>query len=236
MAHRYLNPHWWSLRLALRASAVLPDPAVMWCIGQTGRLWGERELRLLHDFVPADKIAVDVGAANGVYAWCLSRLARECVAFEPNPQQADLLRRRLPAVQVIACALSDTEGPATLKTPVRNGQKLSGWATIAAEGHGPMELGKDFCAEEVPARTLDSFGLRGVGFIKIDVEGHEVAVLRGAMDTISRDRPVILAEIGDEGRSQARTEAVEMLTDAGYTRLEQSFSSDNGLFLPRAPG
>jgi FkbM family methyltransferase len=46
----------------------------------------------------------------------------------------------------------------------------------------------------VHMQTLDSLGLVDVGFLKIDVEGHELAVLRGANETIAKNRPVVFME------------------------------------------
>lgn len=50
----------------------------------------------------------------------------------------------------------------------------------------------------VETRTLDSYELNNVRFIKMDVEGHEVAVLRGAAETIQRNHPLLIIE-GDHG-------------------------------------
>lgn len=52
---------------------------------------------------------------------------------------------------------------------------------------------------DVPVRTLDSYGFTDVAVIKIDVENMELAVLRGAMETIQRERPVIYAEAWEKG-------------------------------------
>src|SRR5690242_3658822 len=54
--------------------------------------YGEYELRVLHRHVPRDRVAIDVGANDGVYAYHLSRYARSVVAFEPNPHFNRALR------------------------------------------------------------------------------------------------------------------------------------------------
>ena len=63
----------------------------------------------------------------------------------------------------------------------------------------------------VKVRTLDSYAIRDVDFIKIDVEGYEPRVLRGAMETIQRDSPAILCEI-NQGDFTAR----QILESIGY--------------------
>jgi len=63
----------------------------------------------------------------------------------------------------------------------------------------------------VKVRTLDSYGLRDVDFIKLDVEGYETRVLQGGMDTIQRFSPAILCEI-NRGDFSAR----QLLESIGY--------------------
>ena len=59
----------------------------------------------------------------------------------------------------------------------------------------PLSTGDTVETIRVPLRTLDSYNLSNIGFIKIDVEGHELDVLRGAEVTLRRDQPNLLIEI-----------------------------------------
>ncbi len=61
--------------------------------------------------------------------------------------------------------------------------------------------------------TLDSLGLNEVSFIKIDVEGMERAVLRGASETLSRDRPILYVE---NDRAEHSRELISLILGAGY--------------------
>ena len=61
-------------------------------------------------------------------------------------------------------------------------------------------------------RTLDSFNLRNISFIKIDVEGYEINLLKGAYDTIKRDKPVIFIEKTITNDN----DLVNFLNDLGY--------------------
>ena len=68
----------------------------------------------------------------------------------------------------------------------------------------------------VTTRTLDSFGLTDVSFIKIDVEGHEEAVLAGGRETIAGNRPVVLVEAEDRHNPGAPGRVAEWFATRGY--------------------
>ena len=68
-------------------------------------------------------------------------------------------------------------------------------ARASAAWRRPRESELGAVAFPVRASRLDDFALEGVGFVKIDVEGHELAVLQGSRETIARDRPVVVVEI-----------------------------------------
>jgi hypothetical protein len=72
---------------------------------------------------------------------------------------------------------------------------------------------------EVACKPLDYYGLEDVGFLKIDVEGHELAVLRGATETISRSYPSILVEAEDRHRPGTVADVCEYLSLFGYGRM-----------------
>ena len=153
---------------------------------------GEPELAIL-DRLFADRggIAIDVGANRGIYSFALSRAFSRVLAFEPNPELAAFARKKLPSnVAVNEVALGASETNAVLHVPTfggRHGSHLFG--SLVPYGDGPQQT------VSVALRTLDSYGLEHVRFIKIDVEGTEFDVLEGAARTIERDRPVLLIEL-----------------------------------------
>ena len=112
-------------------------------------------------------MALDVGAAEGVYSWHLARVAASCIAFEPNPASVRELKKRLPNVEVMPFAISDVSGQAKLRIPLSTHNALAGWATIETEN---TLSGFDGVQEvAIETRTLDSMDLKNIGFIKIDV-------------------------------------------------------------------
>ncbi|WP_051854721.1 FkbM family methyltransferase [Streptomyces sp. NRRL B-1347] len=153
-----------------------------------GRDWYERDLlEDLRHRVRRGRTAVDVGAHIGNHtSWLAAVCGLHVVALEPSPQaRAQLLRnvflsRLGEQVDVICAAAGAENGRAVMQAgPAGN----TGMARAAADPSG-----------DVRVLTIDSLGLTDVGLIKIDVEGGELDVLRGALNTIRRDRPVLYVE------------------------------------------
>lgn len=174
------------------------------------RFTGEYELVELANVVPRDKIAIDVGANMGVYTYHLSRLSRQVIAFEPIPVLAErLLRLNIPRTRLEAVALSDRSGVAHLRISEKGAGVASLEAAVVPEVTMTSEV-------DVQMRRLDDYDLRGVGFIKIDVEGHEEAVLAGARETVRRERPVLLVEIEERHNPGGLRRIAAMLEAEGY--------------------
>jgi FkbM family methyltransferase len=164
--------------------------------------------------------ALDIGAHKGGFLyWLQARVgpAGRVIAFEPQPDLADYLERAMTAlgarhVTVEAVALSDRSGTALLR---KRRDRTSCGATL--EARSPTE---DWVAQTVPTVSLDQYFNRRAGrvhAIKCDVEGHELAVLRGAVRTLRRDRPMLLVEC--EARLQAAgsvEEVFRLLAELGY--------------------
>jgi hypothetical protein len=81
---------------------------------------------------------------------------------------------------------------------------------------------------QVPVRTLDEFSIDPVGFIKIDVEGHELEVLAGGMTTIAANLPALLIEVEEQHRAGSREEVIRRLRPFGY----KPFFLQNGALRP----
>jgi FkbM family methyltransferase len=156
----------------------------------------EDELRLLHKFVPGKEVAIDVGANYGLFSYRLSSLYSKVYAFEINPGLTpDLVAYNPGNIEVIPKGLSSKAGKATLFTPLLNGQELHGWASLAPNNCPDTD---QHVETEVEIVTLDSFALPAVSFMKMDVEGHEVEALKGAVETLKRCRPMVLVEVKDK--------------------------------------
>lgn len=160
----------------------------------------EPELLHLRRIAGEGRVALDVGANRGYYSYALSRLFERVVAFEPNPTVVSRLRSWGAAnVQVHNVALSSAAGELELFVPRVDGREQDGWASFDRDNLSGAE---DFRVLRVPVRPLDSFGLDGVSFVKVDVEGHEPEVLEGAVETLRRCRPVVLIEVKERNREE----------------------------------
>jgi FkbM family methyltransferase len=163
----------------------------------------EPELRRIAEFVPRGGTAVDLGAWYGPWTQRMTMLADHVVAIEPAPRLADHLRTAFPGVQVVEAAASDHDGTAALYLP-ESGPGV---------GVSSLERGRgDFVT--VRLTTLDALDLTDVTFIKLDVEGHEMPVLRGGATTIQRDGPTLLVEL--EERIQPIQPVLDLLGQWGY--------------------
>ena len=180
---------------------------------------GHPEICFLPLLVDQHRIAVDVGAADGVYSWHLMRLSSKIVAFEPNPHSFASLRKAMPRLDVRQIALSNEKGTAVLRVPISRNLVLAGWGTIHVGQEFSQVLPEATQSFMVEKARLDDLDLANVGFMKIDVEGHELEVLQGATNLLERDRPNILIEAAGEGRGNDPGSVCMMLRGLGYIPL-----------------
>ena len=180
-------------RQALRS--LCPQTFLNWREARFYGRYGEVELHLLEFLCDRNRDAIDVGANDGSYVHFLRRYARRVIAFEPMPSLAGALAQKFRhGVQIEAVALSDHRGTAELHSPVVDGVTVTGCSTVSPTASATYGGHRSI---EVPMTTLDSIYKGDVGFIKIDVEGHEQAVLDGAVETIRRCRPRLLVEVDE---------------------------------------
>jgi FkbM family methyltransferase len=192
-----------------------------------GLLWGvfERaEIFFVEKFLRAGMTVLDIGAHHGLYTLLASKrvgAAGRVVAFEPSPRERAQLSRNLKInfcsnVRIEACALGREREQAELFL-VNGGEDgcNSLRPPIAASGASPLSV--------AVARLddwLEENGIARVDFIKLDVEGGERDVLRGAEKLLGRQpRPVIFAEVQDLRTGPwgyAAKEIIEHLAQRGY--------------------
>jgi FkbM family methyltransferase len=149
-----------------------------------------------------DKIFVDIGANFGGYSVRAAAWDMKVYAFEPNPENVKIMEKNIEinhvAVNLFPFAIGATVGMARMSP---NG----GFSRINPDG-----------SIEVEMRTLDSFDLPGADLLKIDVEGYELEVLKGAKKTLEKFHPFIVIEMHYWAGARSEAELFQILSELGY--------------------
>lgn len=146
-------------------------------------------------------LILDIGANIGCVSQALISSGHDVVAFEPQPAVYELLVKNCPTAVCHNVALGRSEG--TTSMPLLDYSKKGNFGGISV-GSGGMQ---------VPLRTIDSYGYENVSLIKIDVEGYEEEVLRGAEETIRKCKPRVYLEAD---RADKLTSLAMYLASIGY--------------------
>jgi len=171
----------------------------------------EPEYPILDSLLSTGDWAIDVGANIGHYTKRMSEIVGEhgrIIAFEPIGDTFSLLAANLQAfryknVSLLNAAASDQTGIAGMSIPhFENGMRNYYEASITTNGDGLQAM----------TLAIDSLCLpSAVQLVKIDAEGHELNVLRGMTQLLSRDKPVLIIEVSSR-------EVDSFLEPLGYSR------------------
>ena len=179
-----------------------------------------QEIRALTSAIRPGDVAVDCGAYKGSYLWSLSRAVGpgRVVAFEPQAAPAHYLREvvarcGLRNVTIENIAVSDHEGRMSLRLP---GGSNSPGASLEHE----FADDPDCATAEVDVVSLDGYFddcTARIAALKIDVEGHELAVFEGAERLIDKHSPVLVFECEERHLSgRSVRDVLRWLQDRGY--------------------
>ena len=178
--------------------------ALVWAYRHATGKMAVPEIDAISKYLSADSICFDVGAHGGSWSRGLARVVLpkgHVYAFEALPYYADVLRRTMMLlgqrrVTVLNRAVAEKDGFVQMVRQDCDGNTLTGTIHVAASGERAHE------SVSVPTVTLDSFwqelGERRVDFIKCDVEGFELFVLKGARTLIEHCCPVFYNELNSE--------------------------------------
>lgn len=186
--------------------------------------------RLYSMCIPGARV-IDVGSNVGYVALAIARRVSPGVVlgFEPDRDNFEqcienLRLNTISNIRILNCGLGEKNGTATLE--VRSGRNRSGHRV------SPYAKGAKIEIRSMDG-VVDELSWSGVDLIKIDVEGFELKVLRGAVETIRKFRPQLFIEVNDSNlRDQGDTahELISFLEGLGY---ETFFDAHNGMSLSR---
>lgn len=216
----------WRARLAMRAARTIAGGT--WNSERRRELSGVFDLKVyrvirddlatqavLSAVLRSDSHVIDVGAHRGDV---LEQVIRLCpngrfLAYEPIPDLARELAAKFPDATVRQAALSDETGNTTfqhvLHQPAYSGLLLR--ADIPGEGQvEPIKVELRRLDDDLPNEFRPAV-------IKVDVEGAEVRVLRGATETLHRFRPIVIFEHGHSDLYDTTSDELwDLLTECGY--------------------
>ena len=153
------------------------------------------------------KTAVDVGANIGNHAVFFGKYFPKVIAYEPNKKLHPLLSfntASIHSVEIRDVGLSDRAMTSNLTIPYGN----TGAANIIES-----QTGVEVCLERLDDQGISA---EAIGIIKVDVEGHELKVLKGGIETIRRGQPVIVFEQHQSEVEDGSSPTLEWLRDQGY--------------------
>lgn len=191
----------------------------------------------------------DVGAHVGYWSLSLATLVGpkgSVIAFEPNPANVEEWRRNVagnpdlaPRMSLRTVALSDTSGTASLLTSddVASGRSSGSHLADVMPPEAPVSYATFTHLDVECARVDDLVGTGEVAppaLLKIDTEGAEASVLRGAIRTLQRHRPILLVEVH---HVRAMHDLDEILAGVGYSisLLDSADESASRCFLKAVP-
>jgi FkbM family methyltransferase len=198
----------------------------------SGQPWELQIDKLLTKYVERGSTVLDIGAHIGTHTLPLAELVGpngRVYAFEPQKKIYRELYYNL--------KLNHINNVVPLRYAIGNSPSVIEMAVAMDGNEGATAIGSG--GDKAELRTIDSFGFRGVSFIKIDVEGFEDQVIDGARETLQKSRPVLIVEILNRQSHDASEEAAKLriansrkkIEDLGYS--VEWFSNEDYLALPR---
>ena len=199
----------------------------------------EQEIRILNSLVDESKAAIDIGVYRGVYSYFLTKYSNFVYAFEANPLLFSKLNRSFKNnnnIKIENLAVSSKRGYTSLRVPIRDkdadyddDQKYKlGIATIHSGNELENERFETF--DKIETVSLDQYDFKHpIGFIKIDVEGHELEILKGAKNLIKTNKPIMIIEIEERHSGIPREEIISCIKNMGY---EVFYVNENFQIMP----
>lgn len=191
----------------------IPDKLYLFTIFNFNKLRGSHEYELfsVQQFLKLKRRFIDIGANRGMYSFYYSRHFKNVECFEPIKETTTRLAcLNKKNISIHNIGLSNKNESKTLYIPYKNNNIATPLASINKPSHF------DYLKRKIDLKTLDDFNFKDVDFIKIDVEGNELNVLKGAIKTIQEWTPILLIEIEQRHNTQNIVSIFNFIQSHGY--------------------
>lgn len=178
------------------------------------------EAKLLWYTINNDGIFFDIGANKGTYSKIVgSKIGKEnTFCFEPIPKYYNELLNEFEKKNVSNAALSSSRGESVMRIPYVEGSMYNTRATLKKNVKEEGQTG--YKEIKIETETIDSFvvsrGIRSLDAVKIDVEGHELEVIKGGLKTIKKLNPIMIIEIEQRHHKQNIQKIFRKINNIGY--------------------
>lgn len=197
-------------------------------VGRSLQTYGEfsqGEIELFQRVLRPGATAIEAGANVGAHTLFLAQAVGPTgTVYAMEPQRVvfqtlcgNLALNSVPNVQAMPVAVGSQ--PGTIVVPRLN--------YAVANNFGGVQLGQHQQGDTVPVITIDSLAVTDCALLKIDVEGMEEDVLRGAQQTIDRCQPIIYAESDRKDKRDSLFRFIDSLGYAIYWHCPRMFNPAN---------
>lgn len=183
----------------------------------------EPELFLVGKLIDSQSVVFDIGSNIGEYLYAFEKVAQpgNIYGFEPNQNLFGKLKKMFKKVNLSNIAFSDVSEKAELKIPIINNVLYEARGTLNLEF---KEIGEnDYTLVDIKKERLDDFvrenKISKIDFIKIDVEGHEFNILKGAANTLRKFKPTLLIEIEQRHHEFPISQIDDFMEGLGYAKF-----------------
>ena len=171
----------------------------------------DKEMLYVQEHLNTNHTFLDIGANAGIYSYHFRNKMKKIVAFEPVKEiliSLENLKSR--NIEIHNCALSNKNDYLEIHIPVdKYGNKISYTASLEARSENTVK-------RRIEVKKLDDFNYQDISLIKIDVEGHELEVLKGGYETIKKFKPPLVIEIEQRHLAYDMSKTLDYIKCIGY--------------------
>lgn len=168
------------------------------------------EIKCIIDIKKNKRRFLDIGSNIGVYSYIFSKYYKNVDAFEPiKSETLSLKKSKIKNIKVHDLALSNENNQREIYFPSLNNEHIFSLSSIDNKNKYENKL-------LINTKKLDDFKFDDVDFIKIDVEGHEQNVIEGGLETIKKNKPLLLIEIEQRHLQDNIQDVFNKIINLGY--------------------